>query len=338
MANQIARHHPVIGPVCLACALVAISGSSMAHHGVAGLGAAGLRGPGAPIEAATSATLPAGETLAYLKLDHAKYETFDTDPANPESDYANYWMAGLGYGVKSWFSAYVFLPYHSKVDEPGGFNTHGFADMSLYGQLGFKYDDGWQLIPENESLDDLEDWHFTVFGGLTLPTGDPNIRDRNGEIDPGKSTGFGKPSWSLGLTATKMMSPRWTFNQELSTIGFQEYEYDDGNRTKFGQEIRANSALIYRAYTDLDRKLRVDLAIEGQYLYLGRDRTNGVDERATGGDMIYAMPGVRVYWNNISAAVGVKTPVWTDLNEEGEQQGGEGTEDYRLVFAVSTLF
>jgi hypothetical protein len=30
--------------------------------------------------------------------------------------------------------------------------------------------------------------------------------------------------------------------------------------------------------------------------------------------------------------------VWTDLNEEGEQQGGEGTEDYRLVFAVSTLF
>jgi hypothetical protein len=310
----------------------------MAHHGVAGLGAAGLRGPGAPIEAATSATLPAGERLAYLKLDHAKYETFDPDPANPESDYANYWMAGLGYGVTSWFSAYVFLPYHSKVDEPGGFNTHGFADMSLFGQLGFKYDDGWQLIPENESLDDLEDWHFTLFGGFTLPTGDPNIRDKNGEIDPGKSTGFGKPAWSLGLTATKMISPRWTFNQELSTIGFQEYEYDDGNRTKFGQEIRANSALIYRAYTDLDRKLRMDLALEAQYLHLGRDRTNGVDERATGGDMIYAMPGVRVYWNNISAALGVKAPVWSDLNEEDEQQGGEGTEDYRLVFAVSTLF
>jgi hypothetical protein len=310
----------------------------MAHHGVAGLGAAGLRGPGAPIEAATSATLPAGERLAYLKLDHAKYETFDPDPANPESDYANYWMAGLGYGVTSWFSAYVFLPYHSKVDEPGGFNTHGFADMSLFGQLGFKYDDGWQLIPENESLDDLEDWHFTLFGGFTLPNGDPNIRDKNGEIDPGKSTGFGKPAWSLGLTATKMISPRWTFNQELSTIGFQEYEYDDGNRTKFGQEIRANSALIYRAYTDLDRKLRMDLALEAQYLHLGRDRTNGVDERATGGDMIYAMPGVRVYWNNISAALGVKAPVWSDLNEEDEQQGGEGTEDYRLVFAVSTLF
>jgi hypothetical protein len=322
--------------VILACALTCAP--VHAHHGVAGLGAAGLQGPGAPIESATSATLPAGQTLAYLKLDHARYDTFDPDPANPESDYANYWMAGLGYGFTPWFSGYVFLPYHSKVDEPGGFDTHGFADMAIMGQLGFKYDGGWQLIPENESLDDLEDWHFTLFGGLTLPTGDANLRDDEGNIDPGKSTGFGRPSWSLGLSATRMLSERWTFNQELSTIGFLEYEYDDGNRTRFGQEIRANSALIYRAYTDPERKLRLDLAFEAQYLHLGRDRSNGVDETATGGDMIYALPGARVYWDNVSLAFGVKLPVWTRLNEEDEQQGGEGTEDYRLIFSLSALF
>jgi hypothetical protein len=309
-----------------------------AHHGVAGLGAAGLQGPGAPIEAATSATLPVNTTLVYAKLDHAKYKTFDSDPANPESDYANYWMTGVGYGFTSWLSGYVFLPYHSKVDEDGGFNTHGFADVSLFGQLGFKYDEGWRLIPESESLDDLEDWHFTVFGGFTLPTGNPDLRDRNGEIDPGKSTGFGQPAYSLGLTATKMLSPRLTFNQELSYIGFQEHEYADGNRTKFGQEIRANSALVYRLYTNTERKLRLDLALEGHYLHLGRDRTNGVDERATGGDMIYALPGIRAYWDNISVAVGYKTVVWKDLNEQDEQQGGEGTEDYRLILTFSALF
>jgi len=318
--------------------LLAASPAAHAHHGVAGIGAAGLEGPGSPIEAATSATLPAGKALAYLKLDHAKYETFDSDPSNPESDYANFWIAGLGYGFTSWLSAYVFVPYHSKVDESGGFDTHGFADVSLFGQLGFKYDEGWRLIPENESLDDLEDWHFTGFAGLSLPTGDPNLEDSAGNIDPGKSTGFGKPAWSLGMTATKMLTPRWTFNQEASTIGFQEYRYDDGNRTQFGQEIRANSALIYRAYTHADRKLRADLALEAQYLHLGRDRTNGVDERATGGDMIYLMPGARLYWNIISAAIGFKAPVWTHLNEEGEQQGGEGTENYRLVFTLSILF
>ena len=84
-------------------------------------------------------------------------------------------------------------PYHSKVDESGGFDTHGVADISLFGQLGFKYDEGWRMIPENESLDDLEDWHFTLFAGLSLPTGDPNLEDSAGNIDPGISTGFGKP-------------------------------------------------------------------------------------------------------------------------------------------------
>jgi hypothetical protein len=247
-------------------------------------------------------------------------------------------MSGLGYGVTSWLSAYVFLPYHSKVDEDGGFDTHGFADVSLFGQLGFKYDQGWRLIPDNESLDDLEDWHFTVFGGFTLPTGDADLRDRNGEIDPGKSTGFGKPAWSLGLTATRMLSPRLTFNQELSYIGFQEYKYRDGNRTRFGQEIRANSALIYRLYTNPERRLRLDLALEAHYLHLGRDRTNGEDERATGGDMVYALPGIRLYWDRVSVGLGYKTVVWKDLNEQDEQQGGEGTEAHRLMLTVSALF
>ena len=320
------------------CCLAVISMPCQAHHGVAGLGAAGLRGPGSPIESATSAVLPKGMSLVYMKLDHAKYATFDPDPANPESDYSSFWMTGLGYGVSSWFSAYLFIPYNSKVDEVGGFDTHGFADIALMGQLGFKYDDGWRLIPHNESLDDLEDWHFTLFGGATLPTGDANLRDSEGAIDPGKSTGFGKPSWSLGMTATKMLSAHWTFNQELSTIGFQEYRYADANRTRFGQEIRANSAFVYRAYTDLGHRLRLDLALEAQYLHLGRDRSNGVDELATGGDIIYALPGARLYWDSFSFAFGVKLPVWTDLNEEAEQQGGEGTEDYRLIFSLSVLY
>lgn len=321
-----------------ASALALSDHAIQAHHGVAGLGSAGLLGPGAPVEAATSATLPTGKVLSYLKLDHARYKTFDRNPANPESDYANYWLGGLGYGFTPWLSAYVFLPYHSKVDEPGGFDTHGFADLSLFGQIGFKYDEGLRLIPENESLDDLEDWHFTVFGGFTLPTGDADLRDANGEIDPGKSTGFGSPSYSLGLTGTREFTPRLTFNQELSTIGFTENTYDDGNRTRFGEEIRANSALIYRAYTDMDRQLRIDLALEAQYLHLGRDETNGVQEEATGGDMIYGMPGVRIYWREYSLALGYKTPIWQNLNEQEDQQGGEGTEAYRLILTLSALF
>jgi hypothetical protein len=47
---------------------------------------------------------------------------------------------------------------------------------------------------------------------------------------------------------------------------------------------------------------------------------------------------VRVYWNKITAAFGVKKAVWTHLNEEDQQQGAEGKERYRLIFSISTLF
>jgi len=315
-----------------------LANTAEAHHGVAGLGVAGLEGPGAPIESATSSTLPEGMLLGYLKLDHAEYEKFDRDPANPESDYADYWLAGIGYGFTSWFSAYALTPYHHKVDEDGGYDTSGFADMSLYAQLGFKYDDGFKLIPANESLDELEDWHMTVFGGFTIPTGDPDLRDSNGDIDPGKSTGFGEPSLNLGFTATKMLAPRWTYNLELSGIWFQEHEYADGNRTQFGNELRFNNSGIYRAWSSGEKRQRLDLAVELQYLQLGRDITNGVDELATGGKILYLVPGVRYYFSDTSIAVGLKNHIWTELNEEDQQQGGEGTEDYRFIITLSTLF
>lgn len=321
--------------VAVATSLVA---AAHAHHGVAGLGVAGIRGPGAPLESTTSSTLPVGETLAYLKLDDARYETFSSDPSQPESDYAAFWITGLGYGFTPWLSLYVFLPYHEKVDEPGGFSTRGFADASVFGQIGIKFDEGFRLIPETESLDDLEDWHLTLYAGLTFPTGDAELRDAAGNIDPGKSTGFGEPSYSLGITATKMLTERWTLNEELSVTQFQEHRYDDGNLGHFGDELRLNSSLIYRLLTRPERETRLDLSLEAQYLRLGRDRVNGTAQPATGGEMLYLLPGVRFSWRRLSVGFGVKVGAWTELNEEPDQQGSEGTEDYRLILTVSALF
>lgn len=321
--------------LALLCVVVAVS--AHAHHGVAGVGAAALEGPGAPVESATSATLPEGSTLLYLKIDHARYRTFDGNPAAPESRYANFLMAGIGYGFTPWFSGYVFLPWNHKADEPGGFTTRGFADMSLFGQMGFKYDKGLRLKPAEETLDDLEDWNFTVYGGATLPTGNPNLRDGAGAIDPGKSTGFGKPSFNIGLTATRMFRERWTANFELAHLRFIENTYADGNRTKFGAEYRANAALFYRAWTDAERRMRLDFGAESQFLRIGRDRTNGAYDAATGGDIVYLVPGARLYWGRASAALGFKKPVWTQLNESPLQQGAEGKERYRIIFSLSFL-
>lgn len=309
---------------------------ALAHHGVAGVGAAGLSGPGAPVESTASTVLPEGQVLAYFKLDDARYKTYDW--AAPNGQYSRFSMFGLGYGVSSWFSVYAFLPYNEKVDEAPGLNSRGVADMSVMGQLGFKYDQGFKLVPKNESLDDLEDWHFSVFGGATLPTGQANHRLADGSIDPGKSLGFGKPSWSLGVTLSKMLSDKLTLSLEASALRFKAYNYKDGQNVQFGAEQRLNAALAYRGWTAAESQFRLDPVLELQVLGLGRDKAGGAGEVATGGKILYAMPGVRAYWKNSSFALGLKKPVWTRLNESDQQQGAEGKEKFRVVFSASLLF
>lgn len=315
-----------------------ISSPVLAHHGVASLGAAGLDGPGAPVETSSSATLPEGKWLGYLKLDHAKSKTFDADPANPEGDTNQYWMLGLGYGFKPWLSGYIFQPYNIKKDEAGGMNSRGFTDLTLMGVVGFKYDDGFMRVPANESLDDLMDWHFTAHAGASLPSGDANHRLRDGSIDPGKSLGFGKSSFSYGLTATRQLSDNATAVFEAGQIRFQTYTYDSGDRVRFGTEDRLNAALSYKLITHPASRFRLDGNLELNYLGLGRDIENGVGAEATGGDMVYGVVGVRLYQDNMSLGLALKKPIWTDLNEDDLQQGAEGKEKYRFIATFSALF
>lgn len=329
------------GLLTLAASLAGVP--ALAHHGVASLGAAGLEGPGAPVETSSSATLPQGKWLAYLKLDHAKSKTGIVAP--PEGDYNQYWMAGLGYGFKPWLSAYVFQPYNIKVDQAGGTDSRGFTDVSLMGVVGFKYDEGFRLVPGNESLDDLMDWHFTAYAGASLPSGDENHVLGDGTIDPGKSLGFGEPSFSYGLTATRQFSDDATAVFEFGQIFFQNHEYaaapaSPAQTMEFGTETRLNAALSYRLMTNPESKFRLDGNVELNFLRLGKDVADGVADDGSGGDMLYGVIGVRLYKDNLSLGLALKKPVWTDLNEPpgSPQQGAEGKEKYRFIATFSALF
>ena len=313
-----------------------------AHHGVASLGAAGLEGPGAPVETSSSATLPEGKWLGLVKLDYAKFKTFDSNPASPEVDYNAYWMAGVGYGFKPWLSVYVFQPYNVKVDEAGGLNSRGATDLSLTAVIGFKYDERFLLVPANESLDDLADWHFTANLDASLPTGNANHVLSNGTIDPGKSLGFGKSSFNYGVTATKQFSENNTAVFEVNQIRFQRYRYDDGNSMKFGTETRVNTALSHRLMTIPESKFRLDGNVELNYLNLGKDDDSTVPgpNPDTGGDILYGVIGVRLYKDNMSLGLAVKKPIWTQLNATPGTvlQGAEGKEKYRLIATFSAMF
>lgn len=306
------------------------------HHGVAAIGAFGLEGPGAPLETSTSQTLPKNSFLLYYKMDYADYERY-TKERDDETKYNNFTMLGFGYGISSYFSLYGFIPYNVKVSEDNSYNTAGFADPSLFFTLGFKYDEGLKFTPSNESLDDMMDWHFAIYGGSTFPLGDENIKDSEGNIDPGKSLGFGKPSLSFGFAANKGFLDRFTFIIDTNYIKFFENKYEDGMKLKFGDEFRINTALNYRALTLPEKKFRMDLNLEGTYLLLGRDEEFGSGAEATGGKIFYLLPGLRLYVKNFSMGFGLKFPVWKSLNEENLQQGSEGKENLRFILTFSTL-
>ncbi len=322
--------------IAFAALALAAADPALAHHGVASLGAVGLHSPGAPVETSASATLPQGSLLLFLKLDQAAFATY-TVARDDEGTLSRFWLYGAGLGLRPWLSAYAVFPYNVKLMENNAYNTAGFADPSLLGVLGLKWDGGLRLVPASESLDDLEDWHFTVYAGLTLPLGNPDLADSEGTLDPGLATGFGEPSGLGGLTGTKVLGDRHTLTGELSWIHFTEHVYGDGDAVRFGDEQRANLAYSLRLLESGPHRFRLDGNLEGAFLALGRDEAAGVGEAATGGRMIYLIPGLRAYCNNLSLGLGLKLPAWTALNEEADQQGAEGKEDYRLVVSFSAL-
>ena len=315
----------------------ALCSAAWAHHGVPSISLSGVDGPGAPLETTSSATLPEGSFLGYLKLDHAAYMTYTSD-RDGESERSDYWMYGLGYGVTPYLSAYIFLPYYTKSQDDG-LTTSDFHDINVQLVLGMVYDDGLHLVKKNESLDDMEDWHFTLFANVTAPTGNTDRRAPDGTmIDPGLQTGFGDPSLMAGASATRWFGNAFTLVGDCSYNTFFEHTYGDGTKMKFGDEIRVNAALTSRVYARSAARLRLDASLEANFLSLGRDRENGEDVEATGGNILYVTPSLRLTYKTVSAALGLKVPTATDLNEEDEQQGSEGKEHYRLIFTFSTLF
>ncbi|MCX8075547.1 MAG: transporter [Aquificaceae bacterium] len=328
----------VLGALSLLCT------TTFAHHGVASLGAVGLEGPGAPLETSSSTTLPQGKWLYYTKLDTVKWKKKPFDEFPDQKDVSDFWMYGLGYGLKPWLSVYVFVPYNTKREIRNGgsdsFTSSGFGDVSLMAVLGFKYDKGFRLIPKRESLEDMMDWHFTIYGGVSLPTGDANKKGYEGEPAPDMAGGYGKPTLTAGFTATKqpVNLPRLTFLLDTNYLRFFEHKYNTGYRYKFGDEFRLNTALAYRLYTKPENQVRFDLLTEANFLHLSRDRENGQSSEETGGRVLYGTLGGRLYYRSASLGLGVKLPLWKSLNEEERQQGSEGKERYRLILTFSTLF
>jgi hypothetical protein len=242
-----------------------------------------------------------------------------------------------GYGITPWLSGYLFLPYNVKSQETVGTNV-GFGDPGLYVQFAFKYDEGFRLVPAKESLDELMDWHFSVFGFLTLPMGPTVSATRSLEwYAPDMQTGFGSPSMQIGVAATKQLSADLTWLSDASFQYFVPHTYPF-TRYQFGAETRVNTALAWRAVATPG--FRLDLAGEVNLLHVRRDEEQNADGameplQASGGTILYGGLGVRAYLGRFSAALAARTSFARWLNEGQDQQGSEGLEWVRVALSLS---
>jgi hypothetical protein len=320
----------------VAAAILTVGGAARAHHGVAAVGVAGPEGPGAAIETTSPLPLPQGTLFTMAKTEYVPFQTYAFSAPDNKS-YSSFNMVALGLGVRPWMSVYAFQSVNVKEQDGVGRNA-GPGDTSLMLSLALKWDEGLQLVPEKESLDDLMDWHFAVAASSTLPVGLTSARGAAGAyFAPDMQTGFGAPSATVDLSVMKQLTADLTWLADASYQYFAPHTYRF-TRYQFGGETRLNTAAVYRVYGA--GRFRLDLSGELNGLRLQRDQQRDAAGsmqplRASGGTILYASAGVRAYSGPVSVALGVKRAAATSLNERASQQGSEGLERFRAAFTIS---
>jgi hypothetical protein len=325
-----------------ACAIAPLS-SALAHHG----GVSTAFGPGAPVETSSPLTLPKGKFLLFERVEISPFKKFGDARDDGGNDKFTFTNTLFGYGISDAVSAYISLPYAKKelIDDN---TSQGFGDINLIVQYGFKHGSrdgfkGWYSMDADNTAGKeytLPEWKFGLSFSMTLPSGNIHNKDKNGNVlGVGSQTGFAVPSYNFTAIASKMFAPHWTWNGDVQ---YRTFAFNGGSGGgKPGNETRINNAIIYEAFENQGGLLsRLDLILEANILDLRMDMDESrMQDEATGGTMLYLSPGIRFTFNGTtSLGLLYKEVAWKDLNNESQQQGGEGLEEYRFIATLSTAF
>ena len=307
--------------------------TTLAHHGGVSL----AFGPGSPIETASPLTLPEGGLVIGFRAEQVEWKPFDWNKPDNKTSFT-FMNTSMSYGFSPAVMGTFIIPYYIKRQEEG--KNEGLSDMKFQMTYGFHHDPGVGFSRNTGedvavSMEGTRRTYMTVSFMMSMPTGEFH-KSINGTIDPGMQPGFGAPAYTLGFAAARRFGS-FTMNAELSADFFTERE-----NFQFGKEQRANLAAVYELYGEPKSFVsKFDGILEFNFLHLGRDQENGEGLTATGGDILYFSPGLRLSMpslQNANLGLSVKLPVWKDLNEQDQQQGAEGLEKYRVITTLSFFF
>ncbi len=345
----------VIATTLAAACVIAPASGALAHHG----GVSAAFGPGAPVETSSPLTLPKGKFLLYERFEVSPFKKFNDGRDNGGNDTFTFSNTLVGFGLTDAVSAFVSLPYAQKdllaydgeTNPATAYNadtSQGFGDINLILQYGFKHGArdgfiGWYSLDADDTAGKeytIPQWKFGLSFSITLPSGKIHNKSSNGSAyGVGSQAGFAVPAYNFTAIASKMIAPHWTW---AADIQYRTFAFNGGpGGGKPGNETRVNNAIMYELVENPGGFLsRLDVILEANFLNLRKDMDeNRIQADNTGGSVLYLSPGLRFTFSGAtSLGVLYKKVAWKNLNDEPNQQGGEGLEEYRLITTLSVAF
>ncbi len=292
--------------------ILLISTNAWAHHPPGGA----ILGKTGPIRTIAPSTLQQDKWAIAIQTEFINFDAFSDGELkgfagggkNVHSiDSIFHTIFGLGYGITKDITLSLKIPYaylnnirEAHQDEPDEVHVYGDAkgigDITIFGQYRFV-----KMLYRN--------FESSLLIGLKMPTGRITDRDINGErfeteFQPGSG------SWNpiVGIAATKQSGQLSLDTDVLYTIATK-----GAQETDLGDLLNYDIALSYQV---LNKKVALDLVLEANGEWKGKQKVAGIKDENSGENVIFLSPGMRLSWNynKWSAFISVGFPVSQDLN------------------------
>ncbi|MBQ0724905.1 MAG: transporter [Cycloclasticus sp.] len=235
------------------------------------------------------------------------------------------------YGLSNDLTLSARLPYIERKniresethDDEGEAHSHGNSS-------GF----GDALLLANYRFYQADDLDISLLLGIKAPTGDTQVKDKNGErFETEFQPGTGAWDYLLGVALSQSYGPLAYHANMLYS------ETTEGSQhTEIGSSLSYNAAVTYRLqthdhgshqHTDDPLELKWDLSFEANGITRRENRLQGHLEDNSGGSTLFISPGIKVSANGFGGFISFSVPVI-------QRQKGQQTDiDNRIVAGIS---
>ncbi len=225
------------------------------------------------------------------------------------------------YGFENNTELSMILPYikSESSDKTTNYKNEGLQDIQLMLRYGL-------MNPKKGDL-----FYLSMGIGIDLPTGETNKKfstTKGDKIIADKQLGTGSYDYIAHFGFTKLFQ----VSRIDASIKYQDNRLGDNNYEK-GDVLSLNAGYNYAFTKSFDLQLELDAK------YLNKNKTNDIENDASGGDTIYLTPGFhyRVI-KPFSFGMVVPIVVKRDMNYNETKKVGGLSEDKRIVFKIEYTF